>query len=118
KSVRPSKEEVKMSVGPIARGSVIGSFFGALPGTGGTIASFMSYAVEKKAAKDPSRFGKGAIEGVAGPEAANSSAAITAFIPTLTLGIPGDAVMALMLGALMIHNITPAPQILVEQPAL
>ena len=117
-SVRPSKGELKQSAGPISRGVLIGSFFGALPGTGGTLASFMSYAFEKKIAKEPKRFGRGAIEGVAGPESANSSAAITAFIPTLTLGIPGDAVMALMLGALMIHDITPGPQILVEQPAL
>lgn len=96
----------------------LGSFFGLLPGTGGTLASFMSYALEKKVSKEPQRFGHGAIEGVAGPEAANSSAAITAFVPTLTLGIPGDAVMALMLGALMIHNIQPGPQLMVEHPTV
>lgn len=117
-SIRPAKGEMKQSAGAIARGSGIGSVLGILPGAGGTMASFMSYAIEKKVAKDPSRFGKGAIEGVAGPEAANSSAAITAFIPTLTLGIPGDAVMALMLGAMMIHNITPGPQLMVEHPEL
>lgn len=118
RSVRPQKGEIRESVGPILRGSGIGSALGILPGTGGTIASFMSYAYEKKASKHPERFGKGAMEGVSGPEAANSSAAITAFIPTLTLGIPGDAVMALMLGALMIHNITPGPQIMVAHPDL
>lgn len=118
RSVRPEKGEVKQSIGPIVRGSGIGAALGILPGTGGTIASFMSYAYEKKTSKEPNRFGKGAIEGVSGPEAANSSAAITAFIPTLTLGIPGDAVMALMLGALMIHDITPGPEIMVGHPEL
>jgi len=117
-SIRPAKGEIKQSMPAITRGALSGSFFGILPGTGGTIASFMSYAMEKKLSKSPERFGRGAIEGVAGPESANSSAAITAFIPTLTLGIPGDAVMALMLGAMMIHNIQPGPQMLVEHPAL
>jgi len=117
-SVRPEKGEIKQSAKPIVRGATIGSALGILPGAGGTLAAFMSYAVEKKTSKTPERFGKGAMEGVSGPEAANSSAAITAFIPTLTLGIPGDAVMALMLGALMIHNITPGPAIMVEHPDL
>jgi len=117
-SVRPAKGEIKQSMPAIGRGIAMGPFFGILPGTGGTLASFMSYALEKKISKTPERFGKGAIEGVAGPESTNSSAAITAFIPTLTLGIPGDAVMALMLGALMIHNIQPGPQIMVEYPSL
>ena len=118
RSVRPNKKEMKQSAGAIARGSIIGSVLGALPGTGGVLGSFMSYAAEKKLDKDPQRFGQGAIEGVAGPEAANSSAAITAFIPTLTLGIPGDAVMALMMGALMIHNIIPGPQLITEHASL
>jgi len=117
-SVRPGKGEIRTTLPSIARGSVIGSALGILPGTGGTIASFMSYAVEQKVSKTPDRFGHGAMEGVSGPESANSSAAITAFIPTLTLGIPGDAVMALMLGALMIHNITPGPQLMMEHPAM
>jgi putative tricarboxylic transport membrane protein len=91
------------------RGSGIGAGFGALPGTGSSIASFVSYAVEKRTARDPSRFGKGAIEGVSAPEAANNAAAQTAFIPTLTLGVPGDAVLALMLGALIMHGIIPGP---------
>lgn len=118
KSIRPAKGEVKQSMPAIARGAAVGSFFGILPGAGGTIASFISYAFEKKISKTPERFGKGAIEGVAGPEAANSSAAITAFIPTLTLGIPGDAVMALMLGAMMIHDIVPGPQMMIAHPSL
>lgn len=118
KSIYPNKQEFKDSSGSISRGAAIGSFFGILPGAGGVIASFMSYACEKKISRQPGKFGQGAIQGVAGPEAANSSAAITSFIPTLTLGIPGDAVMALMLGALMIHNITPGPQIITEQPGL
>lgn len=114
RSMLPSKDDVRQSSKAVARGSIIGTFFGALPGTGATISSFMSYIVEKRSAKFPERFGKGAIEGVAGPEAANSSAEIAAFIPTLTLGIPGSATMALILGALMIHNITPGPLMLVE----
>lgn len=118
KSFYPSKKDIKKCTGSVSRGAAIGSFFGILPGTGGVIASFMSYAFEKNLSKQPDEFGNGAIEGVAGPEAANSSAAITSFIPTLTLGIPGNAVMALMLGALMIHNITPGPQIITEEPAL
>jgi len=117
-SVRPGKGEIGQAMPSIVRGSVIGSVLGILPGAGGTMASFMSYAIEKKTSRTPERFGHGAMEGVSGPESANSSAAITAFIPTLTLGIPGDAVMALMLGALMIHNITPGPQLIVEYPAM
>lgn len=118
RSLWKGRSELKNTVGATARGAGLGSFFGLLPGTGGTLASFISYAVEKKVAKEPRRFGRGAIEGVAGPEAANSSAAQTAFIPTLTLGIPGDAVMALMLGALMIHNIQPGPQMMTEHPTV
>ncbi len=114
RSLRLGKGELKRSWGPIARGTGIGSFFGILPGTGSTIASFISYAVEKKVSKTPERFGHGAIEGIAGPEASNNAAAQTAFIPTMSLGIPGDAVMALMLGALMIHNIQPGPQLITE----
>jgi len=117
-SVRPGKGEIRKAMPSISRGSVIGSALGILPGAGGTMASFMSYAIEKKTSRTPERFGRGAMEGVSGPEAANSSAAMTAFIPTLTLGIPGDAVMALMLGALMIHNITPGPQLMTEYPAM
>ncbi|BEG74987.1 tripartite tricarboxylate transporter permease [Achromobacter xylosoxidans] len=115
-SVRPEPGDIKQSVLPIARGSAIGAVLGILPGTGATIASFMSYAVEKRVSKTPARFGHGAIEGIAGPEAANNSAAQTSFIPTMSLGIPGDSVMALMLGALLIHGIQPGPQIVSEHP--
>lgn len=118
RSMMPSKADVKSSTLPIVRGAGIGGFFGALPGTGASIASFIAYAVEKKTAKDPTRFGKGAIEGITAPEAANNAAAQTAFIPTLTLGIPGSATMAIMLGALIIHGIQPGPMLMSEQPAL
>ena len=117
-SLYPSRGDLKQSALPILRGTAIGAFFGTLPGTGPAISSFSSYMVEKKVARDPSRFGKGAIEGVAGPEAANNAAAQCAFIPTLTLGVPGSATMALMLGALMIKGITPGPSVMTEQPAL
>ncbi len=117
-SLFPTREDVKRSIGAIVRGTVIGSFFGVLPGTGAAIATFASYMVEKKTAKDPSRFGKGAIEGVAGPEAANNADAQCKFIPTLTLGIPVSGVMALMLGALMIHGIVPGPTVMTEKPDL
>lgn len=118
KSMMPTRTDVKQSIMPMLRGTGIGTFFGALPGTGPSVASFMSYATEKRIAKDPSRFGKGAIEGVTGPEASNNAAAQTAFVPTLSLGIPGDAVMALMLGALIIHGIQPGPRLMTEQPEL
>ena len=114
----PSWADIKTSSGAILRGTAIGAFFGVLPGTGPAIASFSSYMVEKKVAKDPSRFGKGAIEGVAGPEAANNADAQTKFIPTLTLGIPASAVMALMLGALTIQGIAPGPQVMTQKPDL
>ncbi|MBS3997746.1 MAG: tripartite tricarboxylate transporter permease [Hydrogenophaga sp.] len=118
RTMMPTRKDVRDSIMPMLRGTGIGSFFGALPGTGASIASFMSYAVEKKIAKDPSRFGKGAIEGVTAPESANNAAAQTAFVPTLSLGIPGDAVMALMLGALIIHGIQPGPLLMTQQPEL
>jgi len=118
RSMTPTRQDLKQSLRPMLRGTGIGSFLGALPGTGPTIAAFMSYAVEKRVAKDPSRFGKGAIEGVTAPEAANNAAAQTAFVPTLSLGIPGDAVMALMLGALIIHGIQPGPLLMSAQPEL
>jgi TctA family transporter len=114
----PTKADLKASIGPIIRGTGIGAFFGVLPGTGPAIASFSSYMVEKKIAKDPSRFGKGAIEGVAGPESANNADAQCKFIPTLTLGIPASAVMALMLGALTIQGIAPGPQVMTQKPDL
>lgn len=118
RSMIPSRQEFRQTIMPMLRGSGVGGFFGALPGTGPSIASFMAYAVEKKVAKDPSRFGKGAIEGVTAPESANNAAAQTGFVPTLSLGIPGDAVMALMLGALIIHGIQPGPMLITDQPEL
>jgi TctA family transporter len=114
----PSKEDVKRSLGPILRGTGIGSFFGVLPGTGPAIASFASYMLEKKLAADPSRFGKGAIEGVAAPEAANNADAQCKFIPMLTLGLPASGVMALMLGALTIQGIQPGPEVMTLRPDL
>jgi TctA family transporter len=117
-SLYPTLQDLKQSVGPIIRGTVLGAFFGVLPGTGPSIASFGSYMVEKKVARDPSRFGHGAIEGVAGPESANNADAQCKFIPMLTLGIPASGTMALMLGALMIHGITPGPTVMTQKPDL
>ena len=114
----PTWFEFKQSFGPMMRATAIGSFFGPLPGTGATISAFASYALEKKLAKDPSRFGRGAIEGVAGPETANNASSQTTFIPMLTLGIPGSASMALMLGAMTIHGIAPGPQVMTSRPDL
>jgi len=114
----PTKEDLRRSFGPIVRGTGIGAFFGVLPGTGPAIASFASYVVEKKLARDPSRFGRGAIEGVAGPESANNADAQCKFIPMLTLGLPASGVMALMLGALTIHGIAPGPQVMTQKPDL
>ncbi len=112
----PTRKDLKDSFMPTVRGTGIGSLFGILPGTGPAISSFAAYAVEKRVSKHPEKFGKGAIEGLAAPEAANNAAAQTAFIPTLTLGIPGDATMALMLGALMIHGLVPGPQMIQNHP--
>ncbi|HSO59718.1 MAG TPA: tripartite tricarboxylate transporter permease [Desulfobacterales bacterium] len=114
----PSKSDLIRSAGPILRGTLLGAFFGVLPGTGPSIASFSSYMVEKKVSKDPSRFGHGAIEGVAGPESANNADAQCKFIPMLTLGIPASGTMALMLGALMIHGIAPGPTVMTQKPDL
>src|SRR4051794_31398065 len=114
----PTKEDLKQSIGPILRGTALGSFFGVLPGTGPAVASLSSYLVEKKLAADPSRFGKGAIEGVAGPEAANNADAQCKFIPMLTLGLPASGVMALMLGALTIQGIQPGPEVMTLRPDL
>ena len=118
KHLFPTLDDLKQSIGPILRGTALGSFFGVLPGTGPAIASFSSYMVEKKLAKDPSRFGKGAIEGVAGPESANNADAQCKFIPMLTLGLPASGVMALMLGALTIQGIQPGPQVMTTRPEL
>jgi putative tricarboxylic transport membrane protein len=118
KRLLPTKEDFKRSWAPIMRGTALGSFLGILPGGGALLASFGSYTVEKKVSKHPEEFGKGAIEGVAGPESANNAGAQTSFIPMLTLGIPGNAVMALMIGALMIQGIAPGPQVMNEKPEL
>lgn len=114
----PTRSEWLRSFLPALRGSATGSFFGTLPGTGQTVASFVGYALEKRINRNKAEFGKGAIEGVVVPEAANNAAAQTAFIPTLTLGIPGSTTMALMIGALMIHGITPGPRLISEHPDL
>jgi putative tricarboxylic transport membrane protein len=116
RDMRPSFLDLKMSALPILRGTVVGSLCSCIPGTGPTIASFVAYGLEKKVAKKPERFGHGAIEGVAAPEASTHSAVQGDFIPTMSLGIPGDAVMALLLGALIIHGITPGPRLIVEHP--
>jgi putative tricarboxylic transport membrane protein len=114
----PGWQDIKDSAMPVLRGTGIGAILGILPGNGAVLGPFASYTIEKKIAKDPSRFGKGAIEGVAGPEAANNAGAQTAFIPLLTLGIPPNAVMALMVGAMTIHGIIPGPQVMTKNPEL
>ncbi len=114
----PSREDLKLMVAPMIRGTVLGSALGILPGGGAILASFASYTVEKRLSKTPEKFGKGAIEGVAGPESANNAGAQTSFIPLLTLGIPANPVMALMVGAMIIQGIVPGPNVAVEQPAL
>jgi putative tricarboxylic transport membrane protein len=114
----PAYDDFRVSVGPTLRGAVVGAFFGILPGTGASTAAFTIYALEKKLAKDPSIFGKGAVQGITGPDSANNATAMAAFIPTLSLGIPGSASMALMLGALTIHGIQPGPQVMINHPDL
>ncbi|MCX5914809.1 MAG: tripartite tricarboxylate transporter permease, partial [Deltaproteobacteria bacterium] len=112
----PSRKDWGQSKGAILRGSVLGFFLGILPGGGAILASFVSYAIEKRTSQTPERFGKGAIEGVAGPESANNAAASGAFIPLLTLGIPSNVLMAILIGALMIHGINPGPMLMKEHP--
>src|SRR6059058_5861432 len=114
----PTKQDLKDSWAAILRGTALGSMLGILPGGGALLASFGAYTLEKKVSKHPERFGKGAIEGVAGPESANNAGAQTSFIPMLTLGIPSNAIMALMIGALMIQGIAPGPQVMNEKPQL
>ena len=114
----PTAADIKDAAWPTVRGTAIGSFFGVLPGTGPALSSFATYMLEKKIAKDPSRFGQGAIEGVAAPEAANNAAAQTAFIPMLTLGIPASATMAVMLSALTMQGIATGPQVMESKPEL
>lgn len=114
----PSKDDFRRMTGPILRATGLGSVLGVLPGGGHILASFGSYSLEKRISRTPARFGKGAIEGVAGPEAANNAAAQTSFIPLLTLGIPAHPVMALMLGAFIIQGITPGPSVIDDEPVL
>lgn len=118
RDMRLSKGEMKQSFFPMLRGTLIGSLFGAMPGTGPTITTFIAYAFERKISKTPERFGHGAIEGVASPEASSHSKVQIDFIPTMSLGIPGDAVMALILGALLIQGIQPGPQLISEHADL
>ena len=118
KNLMPSKQDWKESAFPIFRGSVIGFFLGILPGGGAVLSSFISYGVEKRISKTPEKFGHGAIAGVAAPESANNAAAQAAFIPLLTLGIPANAVMGILLGALMIHGISPGPMMIEKNPEL
>jgi TctA family transporter len=113
-----SKEDFKRIIAPVLRGTFLGSALGILPGGGAMLASFASYSIEKKVSKNSANFGKGAIEGVAAPEAANNAGAQTSFIPMLTLGIPSNPVMALMIGAMIIQGIQPGPAVMTEQPAL
>ncbi|HEY0566932.1 MAG TPA: tripartite tricarboxylate transporter permease [Xanthobacteraceae bacterium] len=114
----PTVADLKASAGAIGRGTILGSILGILPGGGAIIASFAAYTFEKRVSRTPHRFGRGAIEGVAAPESANNAAAQTSFIPLLTLGIPPNAVMALMVGAMTIHGIVPGPQVMAKQPQL
>jgi putative tricarboxylic transport membrane protein len=118
KDIFPSWAELRSMVAPVGRGATIGAFFGALPGTGAAIASFMAYAVERRFSRTPEKFGKGHLPGLCAPEASNNAAAQTSFIPTLTLGIPGDAVLALIIGALILNGIVPGPRLIVDQPTL
>ena len=116
RDMRPTRAELRQAFWPMIRGTGVGLVFGAMPGTGPTITTFIAYALERKVARDPSRFGKGAIEGVAGPEASAHAKTQVDFIPTMSLGIPGDAVMALLLGGLIIKGIQPGPQLITEHP--
>jgi len=114
----PSRADLGRSILPVLRGSFVGAALGIIPGNGAVLGPFASYALEKKLAKDPGRFGRGAIEGVAGPESANNAGAQTSFIPLLSLGIPPNAVMALMVGAMTIHGIVPGPLVMTRNPSL
>ncbi|GED57951.1 tripartite tricarboxylate transporter permease [Brevibacillus formosus] len=116
--VLPTRKDLKESAGPITRGSLLGFFIGVLPGAGATLASFFSYIFEKKLSKDPSRFGKGAIAGVAAPESANNAASGGAMIPLLTLGIPGSGTTAILMGALLMYNVQPGPLLFSDHPQI
>jgi TctA family transporter len=118
KGLMLTKDDIKRIVAPVLRGTFLGSALGILPGGGAMLASFSAYSIEKKVSPNAKEFGKGAIEGVAAPEAANNAGAQTSFIPMLTLGIPSNPVMALMIGAMIIQGIQPGPAVMSEQPAL
>jgi TctA family transporter len=117
-SLWPSREETRRAIPATLRGTLIGSLLGVLPGGGALVAAFGAYVIEKKIAGDPARFGQGAVEGVAAPESANNAGAQTSFIPLLALGVPPNAVMALMLGAMTIHGIVPGPKLMTDRPDL
>lgn len=117
-NIMPSLADLRQITAPVLRGTALGSFLGILPGGGAMLASFASYALEKRVSRTPERFGQGAIEGVAGPESANNAGAQTSFIPMLTLGIPSNPVMALMIGAMIIQGIQPGPGIIEDQPKM
>ncbi|GAB1576542.1 tripartite tricarboxylate transporter permease [Bordetella petrii] len=117
-SLYPNRQEIREAAPAIVRGTALGSMLGILPGGGSVLSAFASYTLEKKLSKEPERFGKGHPAGLAGPESANNSGAQASFIPLLTLGIPGNAVMALMVGAMTIHNIQPGPQVMTSHPDL
>jgi TctA family transporter len=114
----PTREELRRAAPAVMRGTVLGSLLGVLPGGGAILSSFTAYALEKKVSRHPEQFGKGAIEGVAGPESANNAGAQTSFIPMLTLGIPSNALMALLVGAMSIFGVVPGPRIVSEQAQL
>jgi TctA family transporter len=114
----PTREDWKRMIAPILRGTAVGSALGILPGSGSILGAFAAYSIEKKVSRNRAQFGKGAIEGVAAPESANNAGAQTSFIPMLTLGIPSNPVMALMVGAMIIQGIQPGPSVITEQPAL
>src|ERR671932_1882550 len=118
RELMPSREEFRASVGPIGRGTVLGFVIGIVPGSAHILSSFVSYALERSLSRHPERFGKGAVEGVAGPESANNSAACGAFVPMLALGVPSGPIPAVMLAALMVHGISPGPRLIDEQPEL
>jgi putative tricarboxylic transport membrane protein len=118
KNLFPTREDFRRMMPAIFRGTALGTILGVLPGGGAVLSSFAAYTLEKKLSKHPEEFGKGAIEGVAGPESANNAGAQTSFIPLLTLGIPSNVVMALMVGAMTIHNIQPGPQVMTKNPSL
>ena len=115
-NVWPSRRDLRQSSGAIGRGSVIGFVLGVLPGGGAVLSSIVAYAVEKRRSKTPERFGRGAVEGVAAPETANNAAATSSFIPLLTIGIPANATLAILFGALLILGVTPGPQLVDEHP--